>query len=74
MSKFSQGRIMEAISMGQGNTDEFIAKEFEMLDLKDKRLVNRAKKIFTALQTSLTSCIRRLFLNERDAHQAYHFF
>jgi hypothetical protein len=65
---------MENISIGQGNTEQFIAKEFESLELKDKRLENRAKKIFTALQTNPTSCIRRLFLNEQDAHQAYHFF
>lgn len=61
-------------SLGLGTTSEFIAEEFESLDLKDKRLTQRAKTILYTLQTRLGSCIRRLFSESHDARQAYDFF
>lgn len=61
-------------SLGSGTTSEFIAKEFENLDLKDKRLNRRAKTILHTLQTKLGSCIRRLFSEFQEARQAYDFF
>jgi len=61
-------------SLGLGTTSEFIEKEFESLDLKDKRLNQRAKTILHTLQTKLGSCIRRLFSGFHEARQAYDFF
>jgi hypothetical protein len=61
-------------SLGSGTTHEFIEKEFSSLDLKDKRLNERAKTILHTLQTKLGSCIRRLFSGFQDARQAYDFF
>jgi hypothetical protein len=61
-------------SLGSGTTGEFIEKEFESLDLKDKRLNQRAKTILHTLQTKLGSCIRRLFSEFQEARQAYDFF
>jgi Transposase DNA-binding len=63
-----------SISLGSGTTSEFIEKEFEHLDLKDKRLNQRAKTILHTLQTKLGSCIRRLFSGFQEARQAYDFF
>jgi hypothetical protein len=34
------------ISLGTGTSTEFFAEEFKTLNLKDKRLNERAKKIF----------------------------
>lgn len=61
-------------SLGAGTTGEFIEKEFGSLDLKDKRLNQRAKTILHTLQTKLGSCIRRLFSEFQEARQAYDFF
>lgn len=61
-------------SIGSGTTAEFIANEFDSLDLKDKRLNNRAESILSTLQRKLGSCIRRLFTDSQEARQAYDFF
>ncbi len=63
-----------AISLGVGTSTAFFAEEFAALNLKDKRLNERAKKIFVTLQNKLGSCIRRLFIDPREARQAYDFF
>ena len=63
-----------ALSLGSGTSVEFFGKELERLDLKDKRLNERAKKIFVTLQSKLGSCIRRLFISPQEARQAYDFF
>ena len=63
-----------AISLGSGTTHEFIEKEFNSLNLGDKRLTQRAKGILHTLQTKLGSCIRRLFTEPTEARQAYDFF
>lgn len=63
-----------AISLGMGTTEEFFEEEFKGLDLKDKRLNTRAKKIIATLQTKLGSCIRRVFIDPLEARQAYDFF
>jgi len=62
------------ISLGMGTSIEFFTEEFEALDLKDKRLNERAKQIFVTLQSKLGSCIRRLFTSPTEARQAYDFF
>lgn len=61
-------------SIGFGTTEEFFMSEFQTLNLKDQRLKKRAFTIFEALQSRLTSCIRRLFIDQNDARQAYDFF
>jgi hypothetical protein len=61
-------------SLGSGTTSEFIAEEFDSLDLKDSRLNQRAKTILHTLQTKLGSCVRRLFSGFQEARQAYDFF
>ena len=61
-------------SLGTGTTAEFIAAEFASLDLKDKRLNQRAKNILQTIQIKLGSCIRRLFTEFKEARQAYDFF
>jgi len=61
-------------SLGIGTTKEFVTNEFQELDLKDKRLDKRAKSIFETLQKKLGSCVRRVFIEPRDARQAYDFF
>jgi Transposase DNA-binding len=65
---------MERKTLGFGSTEEFFSSEFEALDLHDKRLNKRALQIFKSLQLRLTSCIRRLFLEEKEMRQAYDFF
>lgn len=65
---------MDKIDINFGSITTFVDSEFQTLQLKDKRLESRAKKILKQLQFSLTSCIRRLFTDPHDAHQAYHFF
>ena len=62
------------LSLGVGTTEEFIAREFQDLTLKDKRLEKRAKKILLTLQNKLGSCVRRLFMRQSEARQAYDFF
>ena len=61
-------------SIGSGTTAEFIANKFNSLALKDERLNKRAQHILTTLQRGLDSCIRRLFIDSREARQAYDFF
>ena len=61
-------------TLGLGSTEEFFTEEFKVLNLRDARLKARALKIFQALQSNLTSCIRQLFLKATDARQAYDFF
>lgn len=68
-----EGQIM-ALTIGHGATEEFFSSEFDKLELKDKRLRKRALNIFKALQSKLTSCVRRLFTDEADARQTYDFF
>lgn len=63
-----------AIPLGSGTSVEFFSEEFNALNLKDKRLNERAKKVFVTLQNKLGSCIRRLFIDSKDARQAYDFF
>ena len=63
-----------ALSLGSGTSVEFFSEEFDTLNLKDKRLNERAKSIFVTLQNKLGSCIRRLFIDCRKARQAYDFF
>lgn len=63
-----------AIPLGSGTTVEFFSEEFNALHLKDKRLNERAKKILVTLQNKLGSCIRRLFIDAKEARQAYDFF
>ena len=60
--------------LGTGTTEEFFREEFSTLELKDKRLVNRAIAIGVNLQKRLTSCIKRLFIDKKDMRQAYDFF
>lgn len=60
--------------LGSGTTEEFIQKEFEELNLKDKRLNSRALEIYKALEERSTSCIKRLFISGSDMRQAYDFF
>jgi len=62
------------ISLGMGTSIEFFTDEFDTLNLKDKRLNKRAKNIFVTLQNKLGSCIRRLFIDSKEARQAYDFF
>lgn len=63
-----------ALSLGSGTSEEFFKEEFAPLNLKDKRLNDRAKRIFVTLQSKLGSCIRRLFIAPKEARQAYDFF
>lgn len=60
--------------LGKGTTEEFFREEFSTLELKDKRLVNRAIDIGINLQKRLTSCIKRIFIDKKDMRQAYDFF
>lgn len=69
-----QGENVMRNGIGEGTTDEFVSSEFKSLQLRDKRLVSRAKNIFTALQRNLTSCIRRLYTDINGQEQAYDFF
>lgn len=62
------------MAIGNGTAEEFIINEFQSLDLKDKRLVNRAKKILISLQKNPTTCFRHLYPNQKDTRQAYDFF
>lgn len=62
------------LSLGTGTTEEFFSKEMTELSLKDKRLESRAQKILTTLQNRLGSCIRRVFIDKKEARQAYDFF
>jgi hypothetical protein len=63
-----------ALSLGSGTSEEFFRKEFAPLNLKDKRLNERARRIFVTLQSKLGSCIRCLFIAPKEARQAYDFF
>ena len=60
--------------LGEGSTEEFVSNEFASLNLSDKRLTERAKKILSTLQVKLGSTIRRVFLDQKEARQAYDFF
>lgn len=62
------------MSMGSGTTEEFFSTEMEGLNLRDVRLKKRAMKLFLALQSRLTTCIRRMCLEPKEARQAYDFF
>jgi hypothetical protein len=68
-----QERVMEH-GLGAGSTEEFVSKEFASLNLGDKRLNARAKSILATLQRKLGSVIRRVFLDPKEARQAYDFF
>ena len=65
---------MESHALGFGTTTEFLLKEFEGINLGDKRLNKRALKLYEFLQKNMTSCIRRLCIDPKDARQAYDFF
>lgn len=56
------------------NNKGFFFSEFKSLDLRDTRLSKRAMSIFEALQARLTTCVRRLFHESKEARQAYDFF
>jgi hypothetical protein len=60
-------------TLGSGSTEEFVSREFASLNLLDKRLVERAKSILSTLQRKLGSTIRRVFLEPKEARQAYDF-
>jgi len=62
------------MAIGNGTAEEFILNEFQSLELKDKRLVKRAKKILISLQKNPTTCFRRLYPNQSDTRQTYDFF
>lgn len=62
------------LSLGEGTSIEFFSEEMSSLHLKDKRLNERAKKILATLQNRLGSCIRRIFIDKKEARQAYDFF
>jgi hypothetical protein len=62
------------LSLGEGTSIEFFTEEMKTLSLRDKRLNQRAKKIFVTLQNRLGSCIRRTFIDKKEARQAYDFF
>lgn len=66
--------MMNNKSLGSGSTEQFFSFEYSTLDLKDKRLNNRALQLFYALQSRLTTCVRRLGLSDNDTRQAYDFF
>jgi len=61
-------------SLGYGTSEEFFSEEFKELNLRDRRLTTRALNIFKALQTKLTTCVRRLYTTGTEARQAYDFF
>ena len=65
---------MKAISLGANCTQAFLRREFSTLDLRDKRLNERALKILQAQQETSTSCVRRLFHCTKDMRKAYDFF
>jgi hypothetical protein len=68
---------MEAVmvlGLGDGSTEEFVSRELGLLDLRDKRLNERARKVLKVLQMKLCSTVRRLFLDAKEARQAYDFF
>ena len=69
-----EGAKHGAIIARKRDNEGFFLSEFESLDLHDKRLENRALKIFNALQSKLTTCIKRLFFDPKDMRQAYDFF
>jgi len=48
--------------------------QFATLELKDKRLIKRAKQLGVSLQKRLTSCIKRLCIDNKEMRQAYDFF
>jgi hypothetical protein len=60
--------------IGSGSTEEFVTKEFELLELNDKRLNKRAKMLLETLQKTFTSCVRRMSTDTKDIRQAYDFF
>lgn len=62
------------LGIGYGTSEEFVKEEFKDLNIGDKRLNSRLFKIMTTLQNRLGSCIRRLFLEPKEARQAYDFF
>jgi hypothetical protein len=62
------------LSLGEGTTEEFFSREMKELCLKDKRLESRSLKILEGLQNRLGSCIRRVFIDKKEARQAYDFF
>ena len=61
-------------SLGSGTTTEFVTEEYGRLFLNDQRLNERARRILKIFQQKLGSCIRRLFLDPKEARQAYDFF
>lgn len=63
-----------AFSLGFGTTTAFVTEEFRGLFLNDQRLDERARRILKTFQQKLGSCIHRLFLDPREARQAYDFF
>lgn len=65
---------MEGCSLGAGSASDFVAREYEKLDLNDSRLNKRAKRILGRLQEKHGSCIRRVFIEAKEARQAYDFF
>jgi hypothetical protein len=56
------------------NYTEFFDNEFINIDLKDKRLNDRAISIGNKLLRSPGSCIQEVFATKNDARCAYDFF
>ncbi len=62
-----------SLSLGLGTSKDFVLSEFKDLILKDKRLVKRFQNIMVTLQKRAGSCIRKLFLDLKEARQTYDF-
>lgn len=65
---------MEVVSLGHRATHDFFISEFKNLDLRDARLNKRALFIFETMHMRPTTCIRRLFHDNKNARQAYDFY
>lgn len=63
-----------AIGLGSGTTSEFFETEFSTLNLGDKRLNSRAKKLLCTMQRKLTTCVKRMHDCQKDMRQTYDFF
>lgn len=72
-NKKIRGAIM-LNSLGGGSSQDFWESEYYNLNLGDKRLNQRAKKVALSLSQRLTTCVRRLAEDAKEAHQTYDFF
>lgn len=62
------------VGLNDGLAETFVENEFSTLDLRDKRLERRAKKILVNYQSALTSCVRRQYYCAKEVRQTYDFF